>query len=228
MPSSSRVGMISDSGFFHQSEYCAERGDGLDGVRPPNRLGAGLGQAEMPHLALRDQLFHRPGHILDRHFRIDPVLVEQVDGVDPETFERGVGNLADVLGPAVQSGLPAALADLKSEFRGNHHLGAERRESLAHELLVDVRAVDFRGVEKSTAARNGCPDHRDHLLLVAGRAVAGAHAHAAESDGRHFEAAVAEFPPFHLRYASNQAMTRSIRSTIFSRRRGPWPSPEKM
>ena len=46
-------------------------------------FGAGFGQAEMPHLAGLDQLLHRLGRVLNRHIRIDAVLVEEVDHVGP-------------------------------------------------------------------------------------------------------------------------------------------------
>ena len=38
--------------------------------------GAGLGQAEVLDLACRDQVLHRAGHVLDRHVRVDAMLIE--------------------------------------------------------------------------------------------------------------------------------------------------------
>ena len=40
-----------------------------------------LGQAEVPDLAGPDQLLDGAGDVLDRHVRVDAVLVEQVDVV---------------------------------------------------------------------------------------------------------------------------------------------------
>ena len=57
----------------------------------------------MLDLALPDQLLHRARHVLDRHVRVDAVLVEQVDGIDLEPLERALGDLLDVLRPAVQA-----------------------------------------------------------------------------------------------------------------------------
>src|SRR5204863_3932770 len=48
-------------------------------------------------------------------------------------------------------------------------------------------AVDFRGVEEGDAPFDRGAKHRNHLLLLAGRAVAETHAHAAEADGGDFE-----------------------------------------
>ncbi len=46
-----------------------------------DRFGAGLGQTEMFHLALADQLLDRTGDILDRHVRIDAMLIEKIDHI---------------------------------------------------------------------------------------------------------------------------------------------------
>ena len=71
-----------------QRVLALEGGDRLDGVGPADRLHARLGEAEVLDLALPDQLLHRPGHVLDRHVRVDAVLIEQVDDVDLEPLER--------------------------------------------------------------------------------------------------------------------------------------------
>ena len=104
MPSSSSVGSTSASGSRHHSEYSlCERRDRLDGVRAADRLHAGLREAEVLDLALADQVLHGAGDVLDRHVRVDAVLIEEVDAVDLEPLERAVGDLLDVLGPAVQA-----------------------------------------------------------------------------------------------------------------------------
>jgi hypothetical protein len=46
----------------------------------------GLGQSEVPDLAFLDQVLDRLGHRFDGYLRIDSVLVEQVDRVDPEAL----------------------------------------------------------------------------------------------------------------------------------------------
>ena len=93
---------------------------------------------------------------------------------------------------------PALGVELEPELGGDHHLAAERRERLAHQLLVGEGAVDFRRVEEGDAALDGRADQRDHLCLVGGRAVAEAHAHAAEPEGGDFQAAVSEFALLHV------------------------------
>ena len=45
-------------------------------------MRAGLGEAEVLDLALVNQVFHGPGHVFDGDVWTDPVLVEQVNGLD--------------------------------------------------------------------------------------------------------------------------------------------------
>ena len=51
----------------------------------------------------RDQILDRPGDILDRHFGIDPVLVEQIDMISAKAVERRIDNMANMVGPAVET-----------------------------------------------------------------------------------------------------------------------------
>ena len=85
MPSSAQTGSTSFSGRRHHSEYslwtavtawtaCARR----IVCRP------GFGKAEVPDLALRDQVPDRAGDLFYRHVGIDSVLVEQIDRLDAE------------------------------------------------------------------------------------------------------------------------------------------------
>ena len=104
MPSSSSVGSISCSGSRHHSEYslCSA----VTGWTACARRIVCTPASDRPKcftLPCPDQVLHRAGDVLDRHFGIDAVLVEQIDGVDLEPLERGVGDLLDVLGPAVQA-----------------------------------------------------------------------------------------------------------------------------
>ena len=74
----------------------------LDGVSAANRLHPGFRKAEVLDLALLNQLLHRAGDVFDRHIRIDAVLIEEIDRIDLEPLERALGDLLDVLRPAVQ------------------------------------------------------------------------------------------------------------------------------
>jgi hypothetical protein len=56
-------------------------------VSTAERLDAGLRHAEVLHLALRDEVLNGAGDVLDRDVRIDPMLVEEVDGFDAQPLE---------------------------------------------------------------------------------------------------------------------------------------------
>ena len=194
IPSSSSVGITSFSGFRHHSEYSLWRA--VTGWTAWARRIVCTPASERPKcftLPCLDQFLHRTGHVLDRHVGIDAVLVEQVDGLDPEPLERALGRLLDVLRPAVQARLARPLvvsAQVEPELGGDHHLLAERGERFADEFLVRERAVHLGGVEERHPAVHRRVEQRGHLLLVLGRAVGEAHPHAPQPDRRHFQAAL--------------------------------------
>lgn len=101
MPSSAQAGRTSLSGCRHPSEYSLwTAATAWTACAPTDRRCPGFGQAEVPDLALRDQLPDRARDVLYRRVRIDPVLVEQVDRVDAEARQGGIGGLPDELRPA--------------------------------------------------------------------------------------------------------------------------------
>jgi hypothetical protein len=96
-------------------------------------------------------------------------------------------------GPALPVGV-----ELEAELGGDHHSLAEGLEGLAHQLLVRERAVYLGRVEEGHAALDGRADEGDHLLSVGSRAVAEAHAHAAEPQRRDLQLARAQSTLLHL------------------------------
>ena len=122
------------------------------------------------------------------------MLVEQVDDVGPETLERCLGNLSDVLRPAIHAALGV---QLEPELGGDHHLVTPGREGFTHELLVRKGTIDFRGIEERHAAFDGRAEQRDHLLLISRRTIGIAHAHTAEPDRRDFQVAISKFSLLH-------------------------------
>lgn len=127
----------------------------MHGVGATDRLGTRFGKAEVPDLALLNQLLDGACHIFDGHLRIDTVLVEQIDHVGLESLQRRLGDLLDVLWPAVEAG---GCGELEAEFHGDHHLVSERSKGFAHELFIGERPVDFSGVEEGDSAIHGCGD----------------------------------------------------------------------
>ena len=96
----------------------------------------------MHDLAPLDQFLHRSRYVFDRHVRVNPVLIEQVDSLDLESRKRALDGLLDVLRPAIQSRrtLHSAGIEIRThvepEFGGDHHLLAERSKCLAQKLFV--------------------------------------------------------------------------------------------
>ena len=60
----------------------------------------------MLNLALLKEFLHRTCYILDRHVRIDAVLVEGVDAIVLKAFQHSVRRDLDVLGTAGWAILP--------------------------------------------------------------------------------------------------------------------------
>ena len=104
IPSSSSVGRISSSGSRHHSEYslCSA----VTGCTACARRIVWTPASDRPKcltLPCLDQLLHRAGDLLDRHLRVDPVLVEQVDRVGPQPLQRAFDAALDRLGTAVDA-----------------------------------------------------------------------------------------------------------------------------
>jgi hypothetical protein len=113
----------------------------LDRVGAADRLHARLRQPEVPDLAVPDEVLHRAGNVLDRNVRIDSVLIEQIDDVGPEALEQSLGNLLDVLRPAIQAAGRAL--NVEAELGCDHHLFTDGRKGFTDERLVRERTVDF-------------------------------------------------------------------------------------
>ncbi len=162
-------------------------------MRLAQRRGRRFGEAEGAHLAGRDQLADGAGDILDRHVRVDAVLVEEVDVIGAEPLQRGVGDLLDVRGAAVEPGdaahAGALLRDLETELRGDRHLVAHVLQRLADDDLVLVGPVDFGGVEERDADVDGLVQRGDGIRFRRAAIVDAGESHAAEPDGRDLQLA---------------------------------------
>ncbi len=82
------------------------------------------------------------------------MLIEQIDAIGPQPLQRGVGDRADALRPAVLAGFVESPV-LEAELGGNHDLVAEGRQRLANQFLVGERTIGLRGVEEGDAAFEG-------------------------------------------------------------------------
>ena len=163
------------------------------GVGAADVGGARLGKAEEQHLSLPDEIADGPGDLFDRHGRIDPVLVEEIDPVGSKAPQRAFDRLADRFRPAVPlcPGLHAAY-EAEAEFGRDGHMVASPLERAPDQLFVGERTVALGRVEKRTSELDGVMERRDRFCLVR-RAVGLAHPHAAEADRRNLETLAAEF-----------------------------------
>jgi len=156
-----------------------QRRDRVHGVRAADRLGACLGEPQVANLALFDQLGHRPDRLLDLDLGIDPVLVVEVDLLDPQASQRGLAALAHVGGVATNAEELALVAAYVAELGGDHHAVAAIGDRATDELLVRERAVHVRRVEQRHPQLERAVDRGDRLALV-GRPIELGHAHAPE------------------------------------------------
>src|SRR5262245_60785186 len=140
-----------------QRVFALDCSDRLDRMCATNRLRSCFRKAEVFHLTLLNQVLHRSRHVFNWHVRVNTVLIEQINGLDLESLERGLGDLLDVLWPTIQPHPTRLSVGLKfeSELRGYHHLPAEGGERFAHEFFVCERAVNFSGIEECDAAFDG-------------------------------------------------------------------------
>ena len=144
------------------------------------RSGRASHSPRKPHLALLDEPRHRTDGVFDRHRRIDPVLVVEIDDVDPEPLQARVARLKDVRGAAVDAIGPARLPGL-AEFAGDQHLIAAALQCPAEKLFVLTPAIHVGAVEMVDAEFNRTVDQRDPGRVVA-LAVNPRQRHAAETD----------------------------------------------
>ena len=113
-------------------------------MRSADGRSPSLRQAEMQYLSFGDQVLDRTGHVLDRHVRIDAMLIEQVDVIGPQAQKRCVGGRANVVWPTVQTRLRGgpvlAMAD-PIDSTVNLHLLLEEGA-----VRADARVQVARGV----------------------------------------------------------------------------------
>src|SRR3954454_20232124 len=161
-----------------------KRGDRLHGVCAADGLGGCLGEAEVQHLAVGDQVRDGLRGLLDRGVRVDAVLVEQVDVVGAQALERPFDRDLDARMTAVDDAGAAPVVGHESELRGDLDLVASALDGLPDDLLAQERAVDLGGVDVRDAELEGAVDGADRLRVVQGpfAGVGAGHGHRAEAD----------------------------------------------
>ena len=92
----------------------------------------------MQDLALRHQVLDGPGDILDRHLRVDAVLVQEIDTIGPQAPQHALDGELDAVRTAVETRTPLARLqiDVPAELRRDDDLVAERRDGFAEDPLA--------------------------------------------------------------------------------------------
>ena len=135
-------------------------------MSPPDAFRSGLAQAEIPDLTLFDQPRHGADRVLNRHGRIDPVLVIEVDDINAEALEARLAGLRDIFGAAVDAVGAARLAGL-AEFGHDHDAVSPGLQRAAEQFLVLTPAIHVRAVEMVDAELDRPMDQPDRCCVVA-------------------------------------------------------------
>jgi hypothetical protein len=87
-------------------------------VRATDRLHSCFRKTEVLDLTFLNQVFDGAGDVLNRHVRVNPMLIEQIDVVGLKSLERRFGDSAIPLMCAGRLSVPLCL--LPSNFSTNH------------------------------------------------------------------------------------------------------------
>jgi len=119
----------------------------------------------MQHLSLGYQILDGAGDIFNRHLRVDPVLVHEIDTVGTQTLQHALDSKLDVVRATVEpwAALARLQIDVPAELRCDHHLVAKRTHAFAEDALHLMRAVSLGRIVKGEATVEGRPDDADHL-----------------------------------------------------------------
>src|SRR5712692_7096620 len=157
----------------------------MNGMGAADVGDAGLGQTEKSYLALLDQLPYRAGHLLDRHGRIDTVLIEEIDIVGPKPTQGALHRLTDMLRPASSFGADLlSVLETKAKFGADYYLVVPALKRPAEQLLVGEGTIALGRVEEGASQFEGALQCGDRLTFIR-RTVRLAHAHTAKADRRY-------------------------------------------
>ena len=130
---------------FHERIFGLNGRNRLNRMSLADRARTRLGETEVQDFTFLDEVLDCTGDILDRHVRIDPMLIVEINMIGPEPLEGCLDDPLDTLRSAVEAD---RAVNRKTELGGDQNLVADRGEGLAHELLVCVGAVDFGCIEE--------------------------------------------------------------------------------
>jgi hypothetical protein len=129
-------------------------------VGAPDRPGTGFRDAEKTHLAFAHQGAHRADRVLDRHRRIDPVDIVEVDEFGAQPAQAALAGEPDIFRPTV-GGRPTIGPSEIAELAGNDVFAPPPLDHAANQFLVTAVAIGIRGVEEVDAELWRAADRRD-------------------------------------------------------------------
>jgi len=148
-------------------------------MRAADCFGTRLREAEVQDLPFFNQILNRSSYLFDWHFRVDPVLIKQIDAIGSQPLQRRLGYFLDVLWPAIET--TTCIFKVKTKFGCDMNFVADRRERFSDKFFACIWAVNFSGIKQGDAFLMGCTNDLDALVSGCGRTVVGANAHAPEA-----------------------------------------------
>ena len=109
------------------------------------------------------------------------VFIEEINTINPEPFERLLGDFADAFRPAVEP--LARLAIAKTKFGSNNNLVGNWCQRFPNQFFIG--AVCFGRVKKGNSLLDCRLNYLDGVLAVRSRSIAEAQSHAAKANGRY-------------------------------------------
>ncbi len=206
-----------------------QRGDRVDRVGAADRLRRRLGEAEVAHLALLDQLGHRADGLLDRHLRD-----RRGAGSRGRSSRRRAGCSECLAAPRARTpGRRGCRGARRSAPRTLPNLVASTTSSRRPAIASPTSSSLVNGPYMSAVSRKVTPSSSARSIVAiaspsSARAVELRHPHAAESLGRDLQASAAKCSRFHLASPSkNRRRSLRTRKTVAGKlQRRCLPSPK--
>ncbi len=119
----------------------------------------------MLDLAFPDQVPDGSCHILDRHVRVDTVLVEEIDDIGLEPLQGSFRHFPDVLGAAIETRLLVRFrVDVEAELGRDHDLVKHGCQCLADDLFVREGTIHLGGIEEGDPTLHCRTDEGDGVF----------------------------------------------------------------
>src|SRR5262245_9996774 len=113
----------------------------MHGMCPANRLRRGFAKPEKPDLSFCHQLGHRANGVFNGDIRIHPMLIVQINDVDPEAAQTRFARSFDIGRRAIRTGDTPIGSTYNTEFGCEDDVSTPALEGLAEEFFVAPQAV---------------------------------------------------------------------------------------